>query len=656
MNRFFFQIPLFARTAFLLVMLTPAASCDDRIPDRNAAEQKPGTEGVVLKTFEALHAPVTRTVLDADGTMTWAAGDQVNVFDNVRGTAQKASYVVNNTVSAEVEAGADRFFSVYPYDPEAELDKSAGILYTAVPVRQNAGRDGLDSRANVSVAATDAASGVFRFSSVGTMLKFSVADENVVSVKLETLDGEMIAGGIAVDCKEAGPLCTVRDGAGSRSVILAGNGENGTFEPGAAYFVIAVPQQIRKGIKVSCLKDNGAVGVFLRLEPFQMQGNTVCDLGEVHCASYHSPYDQFERYKNDGSIEIAGKTYLFTEMPGTMIREDVPLRDLVSGNDKRGIYFLNTGIDFDLSGMVISSEVVLVGNFSNVRSKAAFGTNAQVVLEGGTLTLANLDLMKGARTGYWFGHPGGSTATAEAFVIDNCSIDNLDRPLWYVNKTAYAVRNISITRSRICVGPNGKNQMFNLWNSTALSGFESFVFRDNVLYAAAHEDIQLINGNSLNGKKVPDSKNTLENLDLSVEHNLFYNVTSMTSNPGLSGLVIRAWKVKSLNISRNIFASGAAGGTIPPRPFFTLNGPQPEPSITGFSKKEKGKPSEGTNYVWNLNGQGFTHATGTKVVYTAGPFYKSETDPEKNPFRKADATTGTFELTPAASGYGPREQ
>lgn len=218
----------------ILYLMTAAATilaaCTK--PDNGGGNNNNNETTAGEKTFKATLTPLTKVGIGSDGaTLSFAKADKVSVFD---GKANNLFRAQGSGASADLLGNAvtaDTYYALYPYDASASI--SGSIIQTQIPAQQTASSAGTDLGV---VAVAKSEGDRFTFTTVSAVIKFTLdADaEGVSSIKIKA-EGAL-AGTVSIDCGGR-PALT----AGSTSSEIKVSAFEGSFKPGATYYVAAVP-------------------------------------------------------------------------------------------------------------------------------------------------------------------------------------------------------------------------------------------------------------------------------------------------------------------------------------------------------------------------------------------------------------------------------
>ena len=214
-----------------------------------------------LVTFQAVQgdSPSSRTVLQADGSIFWSPGDEINLFYGENGAARfkadntQAAAHASFTGSLEgfLPNGQDAFWAVYPYSTETRFTGSAVGLY--VPESQVGMPGSYDPDAFISLARSQ--DYTLQFYNLCGGIKFSVMHEGIQYVTFHGNRQELLAGQVKVAFNEEGrPV--VQEWLEGLSELSLQAPESG-FEVGQWYYIAALPATLSAGYTMTFMDAAG---------------------------------------------------------------------------------------------------------------------------------------------------------------------------------------------------------------------------------------------------------------------------------------------------------------------------------------------------------------------------------------------------------------
>ena len=232
-------------------------------------------------------------------------------------------------------------------------------------------------------------------------------------------------------------------------------------------------------------------------------------------------------YANDYEKYMAGKDIVIGNITlnkavngdATLVTATTENTSLYNQFNKGGIYFLETaeGGSFHLhSNVAVSKDVYLIGNDASVKTAVDMnGKNVNHTAK--TIALKNLDLDTDAYTNYVFAN-NNATADADAFVLDNCAVTGLVKPLWYVNVAGYTLKSLTLVNTDIALG--AATNVIDLAKTTSL-GNENVTIKNCVIYGASNYVSRIVN----------NSQSLTEwNAEVVFENNTVFNLHAGTNN------------------------------------------------------------------------------------------------------------------------------
>lgn len=210
-------------------------------------------------TFYASGESDTRTALDQDGGILWSPRDEVKFFYK-NGIYKFVSANNSETEFAELKGSfgtnrrteGDYVVAVYPYSVASYGYENGGTV--ALPAIQQGMEGSFVKDLFPSVArSTD---NYLSFKCICGGLTFTVGQEGIKKIVFSGNDGESLAGTlnfVFVDAVSHIPTVTRVDSAEKKVTLLAP--DNGTFKKGQWYYMVLVPQKLKKGYTIEFYSD-----------------------------------------------------------------------------------------------------------------------------------------------------------------------------------------------------------------------------------------------------------------------------------------------------------------------------------------------------------------------------------------------------------------
>lgn len=510
-------------------------------------------------------------------TTQWKKGDKIMVISST-GTAREfeATSVTDNGKTATFEGlteNAETYYAVSPasaYKGDGQ-EVTSGTLYVNIPEVQTAVAGTFDPAAFVSVAKNDG--GHLGFKNSCSIVRFNLKNpEGVKSVRFTANDVSNLAGtqNVLTSNIPSHSWGSAFDGRTSHDMITLNAPAEG-FKAGTDYYMTMRPQTMAKGINLY-IEYADAVKVRKGTSEFPAPMNTIRDLKTLDEVTLEdiTPYDS---YQMGFDMVIDGKVYnQAADGKAVLITASEASTSVYNQLNNGGIYFLQTSGEgsFNLhSNVAVSKDVVLIGNTDG--SKVTVDFNGKNVNHAaGSIVLKNITLDVDAHTNYVFAN-NNATADVEAFVLDNCAVAGLVKPLYYVNVVGYTCKNITLKDTDVQLG--AATNIIDLSKTTSL-GNKTVNIENCIFYAASNTVSRIVN----------NSQNLSEyTADVRIENNTIFNLHAGTNN-GLIHMagaksvvfrnnlvnfyslnateyVIRIWKnTPSYTVENNHFWARAASG------------------------------------------------------------------------------------------------
>ena len=245
----------FLFAAALAALMTCACSVEPM--DFDVQSEEDG-EFTVLTAGFASAEDGTRTVRQADGKVFWSPGDEIVV---IRGTnAYGNKFVSSNTEPApsasftgRMPTGSGAFWAMHPYDSYAYFDGT--YLVTEILSEQEGVPGSFGENDFISVAYSS--ENDLTFYHVCGGLKFSVLNPDITRITLHANGYRAISGVIGIVPNDGHPVIQAT-GSLYDTVVMTPQG-GGTFQPGAAYHFVTLPNALDSGFFLLLERKDGAV-------------------------------------------------------------------------------------------------------------------------------------------------------------------------------------------------------------------------------------------------------------------------------------------------------------------------------------------------------------------------------------------------------------
>ena len=423
------------RSFFMLSLAVMAMSCAKEVLPENNPEENVELKLVPMEFTTALETKAG--IVDGEGTVEWAANDQITVFDNLGGknTFTTAVGGATSVFTGEVTEGATAFYALYPQrtstasvllDPENEVINSKLFPnQTAVRGSYAKGNGGA-----VMVAKADAENRLY-FKNMTSHIRFTLA-EDMTDVKSITLMGnnyEILAGTYKVDFSGAEPVLTVDK---PETYVTLSNGD-GPLAPGDYFFTI-LPVEFEAGFTVILSKTDGTQVAKKTTKEITSLGtrNRVLPMAALQSSAYESHMNYFVKYNDGFDITFGGYTFNNKTQTGA-----VRLTPTSKSITKDGFYFVPSSVAATID--YNSSSLILIGEDSSQRSAIVQNKNAQPNTPGGIFLCANLHYtLKRIET-------KADVGTFDKIIFDNCKIINTGDGFLRLNNGAVVINDFVVS-------------------------------------------------------------------------------------------------------------------------------------------------------------------------------------------------------------------
>ena len=556
---------------FLLVAAAAAAvSCAKEItPEVTVTPEA----DLVPMTFTASADEAETKVAYEGGATVWQAGDKIMVIAST-GTATEftATSVEGNKATFEgLAEKAETYYAVSPASAYVGNDVANGKIYANIPQNQTAVAGSFDPKAFLSVASNSGSELYFKNSCA--VIGFKLENpSNVKSVRF-TATGQTNIAGTGMVKTDAIPTHNWDGSYAGRSSynMITLNAPEGGFAADTEYFIAIRANKCPDGITVYVeyedqVKSRSSEKVLFpdgsmnRVRSLGVLDKNLTDI---------TPYDS---YQMGFDLVVGDKTYN-KAVNGDAVKVTADGTSMYTAFNKGGIRFLEPAADGAIvlhSNVAVSADAILVGNVSS--GKVLVDMNGKNVNHTAkTVALKNLELDTDAYTNYVFAN-NNPTADADAFILDNCSVTGLVKPLWYVNVASNTLKNLTLVNTDIALA--AATNIIDLAKTTSL-GNESVTIKNCILYGASNYVSRIVN----NAQNL-----TAWTADVVFENNTVYNLHAGSSNGLLhmagansvvfknnlvnfyslnaTEYVIRIWKTTntSYTVDNNHFWARAAAG------------------------------------------------------------------------------------------------
>ena len=562
--------------SLLAVAAMAAVSCAKEItPENNETpEANPNLVEITL-TATGESDEETKAVFSGYPKIAWEGNEEISLLGantgNQKLTANGKGHQTTFTGYADVTDEA--YYAVYPYDANVSLTADGKLSNVTVPAIQTATAGSFDPKAYIAVAKSTDKESLY-FKAVGAFVKFKLEDaENVKSVTMVSNSGANMACSATVVMNENGGVShgsPYVDGTASSSVKMVGD-----FQTDKAYFMVVRPQPYTGGVTLYIEYKDGTVlsrtGESALFES-GMARNYIRNLNVLRKADFKPVSDLYSLYTMGYDVTVGDMTINKETHSAKLITASEANTSLYNQFNNGGIYFLAVSGEgsFNLhSNVTAKQSVVLIGNASD--GKISIDVNGKNINHAaGTVALKNIELKTGSNTNYVFAN-NNATADVDAFILDNCVVTELMKPLWYVNIADYTLKKLTLVNTDIALA--GSTNIIDLAKTTS-PGNESVIIKNCILYGTSNTVSRIIN-NSQNltawTANVVFEDNTIFNLHAGSKNGLIHmaGASSVIFKNNLVNFyslnateyVIRIWKnTPTYTIENNHFWARATAG------------------------------------------------------------------------------------------------
>lgn len=197
----------------------------------------------------------SKTVVESGTHVYWEPGDEIAVFMGDK-CGKFVSILSDPSASATFSGsfGVDSWpteldlWAVYPYDGDASFDGET--LLTSLPSEQVARAGSFGKDMNLAIA--HSTTNTLQFYNVGGGLRFSLADDGIQEVILQSADGEILAGNVKLGFLNDYPV--VLDVTDGKTAISLTPPSGSTFQKDVWYYFVALPGALEKGFILRFVK------------------------------------------------------------------------------------------------------------------------------------------------------------------------------------------------------------------------------------------------------------------------------------------------------------------------------------------------------------------------------------------------------------------
>ena len=494
------------RSFFMLALAVMAMSCAKEVLPENNPEENVELKLVPMEFTTALETKAG--IVDGEGTVEWAANDQITVFDNLGGknTFTTAAGGATSVFTGKVTEGATEFYALYPQRTSTEsvkLDVENKVINSKLFPNQNAvlGSYAKGNGGAVMVAKADAENRL-AFKNMTSHIRFTLA-EDMTDVKSITLMGnknEILAGTYKVDFSGGEPVLTVDK---PETYVTLSREDGEALVPGH-YFFTVLPVEFEEGFTVilSMKKDGSQVAKKTTSSITSLnKRNQVLPMAKLASTDYEPHMNYFVKYNDGFNITFGGYTF-------NNKTQAVRLTPTSKSITKDGFYFVPSSVaaTIDYNSLV---SLIVIGEDAEkpkvTQTKAPQPKNDA----NGVLIFANLDYATDKRI-----EPKGAFGK---IIFDGCNVSHNNGFFMNMNGIAAKLVDFVIKDCDVQLGNPSTNFVT---GNTANTQIDNVTFDNNVFYVkegVTMTAFRLLNegtANTVKYKNVTMSYNTFDKTEI----------------------------------------------------------------------------------------------------------------------------------------------
>ena len=340
-----------------LAGLLLASSCENselnNIVPEGVENQQQGK--LVRKEFSAsVDNSASRTALEGETSVLWTKDDKIAVFGDGAAPGIFTTDIQENsreaTFSGEVSESADGSYKAfYPY--QEGMTMNAGVLKFSLPSVQTATAGTFATMLNPAYAVTQG--NALSFKNICSPVKITLTGNDLAKVSKIVLTASGTDRKLSGDMSFGFNNITIAPEASAVNTVSL----EGSFEDGAAYYMIVSPGQLGVGSTFKFLSDNGSVIMTKTLKSeIVLKENFITDLGTftVEKQTNYSMFDKGEiiniggiaiQKQGDNSVKIGDAS-----VSGIKVEKVDAATTITEG----GIYF----IEPEVTGLNINASIL----------------------------------------------------------------------------------------------------------------------------------------------------------------------------------------------------------------------------------------------------------------------------------------------------------
>ncbi len=469
------------RSFFMLSLAVMAMSCAKEVLPENNPEENVELKLVPMEFTTALETKAG--IVDGEGTVEWAANDQITVFDNLGGknTFTTAVGGATSVFTGEVTEGATAFYALYPQrtstasvllDPENEVINSKLFPnQTAVLGSYAKGNGGA-----VMVAKADAENRLY-FKNMTSHIRFTLA-EDMTDVKSITLMGnnyEILAGTYKVDFSGAEPVLTVDK---AETYVTLSNGD-GPLAPGDYFFTI-LPVEFEAGFTVILSKTDGTQVAKKTTKEITSLGtrNKVLPMAALPSSEYKSHMNYFVKYNDGFDITFGGYTFNKSTHPGAVLVNNTYGNAKISAD---GVYFVSSDVESLATGYNACTNLLIMSAEYGVRVPFTFNNVLQPKTSAtGYVVLSGLDINVNSKARLFEQAANSPFTEFGSIVLYDCVVDGIVANMTQFNEVPMVLHNLVVENCEYFIAGSNNGNSYILNTNNKESTINNVVIKNNV--------------------------------------------------------------------------------------------------------------------------------------------------------------------------------
>ena len=479
----------------------------------------------------------TKAVFKGYPKIAWEVGDAISLLGSKTGNQMFTSTVdaLETTFTGSADRSDEVYYAVYPYDAAVTLNQDGTIGNVTVPAVQKATAGSFDPDAYIAIAESKDKKNL-EFKAIGGIIKLNFQNftTGIKSVTLVSNAGSIMAG--------TAQSTYIEDGGTSHSKIVSGTGSTsikleGEFNLTKAYFMIVRPAPYEGGVTVYIELEDGRIlsrrGESALFEKGMSRNYIRAIILDQN--KFNEVNDIYSLYEMGYDIKVGNYTFNKATSSAEVLTAAEENTDIYAKINSGGIYFLETtgngSFCFD-SNAAVTKDVVLIGKSGKVKIKM---NGKNIYHKSNILAMKNIEIDATDNKNYVIAITSTPTADTEAFILDNCSVTGLTKPLYYVADDKYTCKSIYFIDTDVSLAE--ATNIIDL-NKTKSVANKAITFKNCILAGASNYVSRIVN----------NSANLTEySADLVFENNTVFNLHAGTNN-GLLHMV----GAKSVSFKNNL--------------------------------------------------------------------------------------------------------